>query len=756
MYSLLLQPSVAYNLTVSKDGLTELSTQLAVTAPTNRDFTLETGRIISGVVKSGDNPVAGATVTLTGGGSFRSATTASNGTYSFTGLGGASFELQASTASQLSQVQSVTFTNAQSSVSAGVLGLQTSVALTGTVTTGATPATTLRGILLGFKGPDGWVRTTTTDSLGQYGLRVLPNQAGTLFSESPGFLQFRTSANSGATGLLTNITLQALGSVSGAVTNGTAPVAGATIRLTSASPADSYLREVKTTSSGAYSVGSLPDGNYILEWVGNPLAGARQAITISGHQPVTANIQVAGCQIAGAVQDIANIPSNGYPFIVLSGGQTVYSGSTDPMGRYSVEVTAAGTYRILAQTGPGTWSSVLVEVGASDRQLLGKDLTQGQASRPLLVTNGTGQPVSGATVEARLGGLTLSTNTDSAGRASFAGMIPEAVSLVVLADGGSAVLSSASLTGSSELQIQLTANGSLEAHDDGFISSGIQGGLEIVAVRLGPRITVSRTSDSSFGGLIGSWINYPAGDYRVYVYAGSQGDSPSGRLLGISSATVTVAAGQLISASIQSVELTKRAIRLTDQSGNGLGNAVVTIKTDDGTIIDTEVTDSAGLVSVSCPPSFVPCQLAIDINGATRMVSTNLQAGANGEVGVTVALAASGLVPQPSYSATRGVIFPGVQNDLVEPDLPPAPDFNPDEPCFARKFHLYALALEELSRFRSARDETNRQWEALSAIEKATYGKLAAQAAIAGAKLISSTLSIGNSFSKLSPDQLRN
>ena len=167
-------------------------------------------------------------------------------------------------------------------------------------------------------------------------------------------------------------------------------------------------------------------------------------------------------------------------------------------------------------------------------------------------------------------------------------------------------------------------------------------------------------------------------------------------------------------------------------------------------------TDSTGKVTANCPPSFVPFKVIIALGGAVWVATSGQELGANGEISITAAGIVSGLVPQESYSPTRGIIFPGVQNGLVEPHLFPAPFEDPTNPCYAGAKRLYDLALLEIARFRSARDNTNQLWEALSDIEKATYGELASKAAIAGAKLISSTLSIGNSFSKLSPDQLRN
>jgi len=251
------------SVTVSSGATSTLNFQLSP-APTPGAITGHVTNSATGAA------IAGATVTFSGG----SATTDSNGAYSFTNVAPGTYSLTASQTGFTSQTGSVNVSSGTTST----LDFQLSPASSpGTISGRVTNITTggaVSGATVSFSGG-----STTADSSGNYTFtNVTPGTYNVTATHTGYFAVTHAATVTSGAAVTVNFALATGGKIAGTVTSaGGTPIAGAAVSITGGSISTTV--NVTTNSSGGYNSNWMPVGTYTV------------TVTASGHpaQSKTAN-----------------------------------------------------------------------------------------------------------------------------------------------------------------------------------------------------------------------------------------------------------------------------------------------------------------------------------------------------------------------------------------------------------------------------------------------------------------------------------
>jgi inhibitor of cysteine peptidase len=213
---------------------------------------------ISGTATSNGSPLSGVSVAL-GGSSSATTQTASDGTYSFSGLTKGSYTVTPSMSGYTFNPQKATvaITNKDMTESFTATALYS---ISGTVTLGSSP---LSGVTITLSGTA--KGSTTTNSDGSYSFTNLQKGSYTVTPSKTGYTfsppNSTVTLNKNVSGLKFTATALPTYSISGTVTVGNTPVAGVTVTLSGATGTGT---PVTTGADGAFSFSGLLKGSYTL------------------------------------------------------------------------------------------------------------------------------------------------------------------------------------------------------------------------------------------------------------------------------------------------------------------------------------------------------------------------------------------------------------------------------------------------------------------------------------------------------------
>ena len=305
-----LQRAGNYTVTPTRSGLTFIPPEQSFNDlradQMNINFIPEPATI-SGQVKRGSVGLSGVTITLTGGAGFtpRTVLTASNGTYTFTGVPvPGNYRITPSkTSYTFSPTQLILNQVTDDQTDQSFIATFQSYTIGGVVKLGVAglPGVTVK---LVSPAPAGFTtRATTTDSAGAYSFSNVPAGRDYIVTPTKAGYQFmptsRPLTNLSADQTTVNFLVKVY-SITGRITRtGTTTGIGAvTVRLTSPTPAGFPTRMVQTSSTGTYTFTTLPAGrNYTIKptKTGFTFSPTTQSITnLSGNVPAGASTNFTG------------------------------------------------------------------------------------------------------------------------------------------------------------------------------------------------------------------------------------------------------------------------------------------------------------------------------------------------------------------------------------------------------------------------------------------------------------------------------
>lgn len=319
VYSIATVPAGAYTATFSKSGYTTqtASVTIAHQQTTTRSVSLvhEVGTL-SGTVKYGTQPIAGASVTIAG----KTTTTASDGTYSISSIPKGSHSATYTASGYIPQGVSVTVNTGTTTTRTVYLARETGV-LTGSVTLGGQPVANVRIVLAD--------RVGYTNSLGVYTITSIPTGSHTAGFTKLGYTAQNVSITIGMnqTTVLDVSLVREPGTLSGVVTSGGFPLAGVTVSV-----------EGMTATTAA-------DGVYTL----TGLAPGTHAVTFStaGYTPQTVSVTILTGVAASKSVELLSSP-------VIHATTTKLAGSSKAKLKKSYKLS--GT---VAPAGPGKVTIVM-------------------------------------------------------------------------------------------------------------------------------------------------------------------------------------------------------------------------------------------------------------------------------------------------------------------------------------------------------------------------------------------------------------
>jgi inhibitor of cysteine peptidase len=377
-YSFQVTENGNYAVAASKAGYSFTPSSLSVTLDSadvpGRDFTADTYSI-SGTIMAGGAALSGVTVTLSGTASA-TATTDSDGYYSFpVTLKG----VYVVTPSKTGYSFSVTSTSATIGTS-DVTGLDftaVTYSISGTVTSGGSA---LAGVTVSLSGASTGSATTAAD--GSYRFTGLLNGNYTVtpalngYSFIPSSISATVSNADVAGGNFTGTVVSTTYSISGTITSGGTPLAGAIVVLSGAA-----ANAAMTDTGGNYSFTGLSNGNYTVTatLAGWDLTPASHSVTV-GSGNSTGNNFTAVYRISGT------ITAGGTAVPGATGtlsGAAAASTTTDAAGNYSLTGLTNGTYTVTPSLAGYTFTPANRSMTVSDADASGNDFTAAYPSGSL-------------------------------------------------------------------------------------------------------------------------------------------------------------------------------------------------------------------------------------------------------------------------------------------------------------------------------------------------------------------------------------
>lgn len=247
-YSMASIPATAYPATFSKSGYASQTVTVTIShqQTTTKSVSLvrEVGTL-SGTVKYGTLPIAGASVSVAG----LTTITAADGTYSIGSIPKGSQTATYTASGYITQGVSVTVNTGATTTKTVYLARETGV-FTGTVTAGGQPVASVRVMLAD--------RVGYTNSLGVYTITGIPTGSHTASFTKLGYTAQHVSATIAANQTTTlDVSLdRELGALSGVVTSSALPLSGVSVTLSGAAGATT------TGSDGVYTLTGIAPGTY--------------------------------------------------------------------------------------------------------------------------------------------------------------------------------------------------------------------------------------------------------------------------------------------------------------------------------------------------------------------------------------------------------------------------------------------------------------------------------------------------------------
>ena len=363
-YSFTLSAGGNYTVTPSKTNysfspVSASTTSLAANWAQN--FTASTNTFTaSGNITLGGNPMSGVTVALSGS-SSASATTDSNGNYSFTLNAGGSYTLTPSKANYVFSPVSVSTTSLAANWTGNFSAATAQYTAHGMATLGATP---LIGITITLTGSSSG--SATTDSNGNYSFTLNAGGNYTLTPSDPNYTFSPVSASTSAMAGIWTSNFNAV--VSGYTFSGTIKKAGAGLASVAVQLSGSASASANTDANGDYSfTGLAAGGNYTVTPSSSGYLFTPASIStasMSGNLPAQNFSAVIAYVLSGTIRH-NGMPAPGVTVSITDGASmavyargTIATTTTDSNGYFSANVLPGGSYVVTpAKSGMVFWPS---------------------------------------------------------------------------------------------------------------------------------------------------------------------------------------------------------------------------------------------------------------------------------------------------------------------------------------------------------------------------------------------------------------
>ncbi len=637
-----------------------------------------TGAISGLVTDSGGHTLAGVEVTVfdSSGNFVNSGQTGSAGTYTISGLPTGSYKAgffptgnylpqYYNGASSLTSATAVSVAapNTTPNINAK---LATGGQITGKVTGSGSPVVPLGGVAVTvYSSAGNQLQVTTTATNGTYGFSGLPsgtykvgfNAFGT------GYLpQYYNGKSSLATATAITVTAGAVtpginaqllagGGITGVVTNGaSAPQAGIDVELFDSS--GTQLASTATNYDGSYSFMGLATGSYK---IGFSLAGGdsflsqyyngASSLASATAVPVTAGAVVSAInaklvavgRVTGLVNDSLGYPLSGITVNIYDGaGNVVAASSTGGDGTYSVDVTAAGSYRVGFLPPPGnggvgsfltqyysgkatlaTANPISVTLGATTPNVNATLQRAGEISGT--VTDVAGHPLAGVNVTVYSSGSSVAAATTAQGGTYAVGGLPAGTYQVGFDTGSGANYTPVYYAGKSTLatatpvavtagavtpniNAQLSGRAQIKGTVTNSAAAGIGGAVVTVYNSAGQAIaTATTTSNGTYTATMldgGTYrVGFSASGYATQYYNQQATLTAANGVSVPSGGTVTAINAQLTASGAISGTVTNNAATPVAIAG-----VTVTVYNSAGTSVAATTTSSTGTYTVTGLP----------------------------------------------------------------------------------------------------------------------------------------------------------
>jgi hypothetical protein len=525
----------------------------------------------------GGSPLAGSTVTVTGGPSSVnvSGVTDASGILSFAGLtAGAGYTVKLTSGAQTVQQTNVsvvgnTTTNVPLAVTVGSIKV--------TVTQGVA----LAGATVTLNGPSSYAASGTTNGSGQYTFTNVPAGTGYTVSTTSGAATATSPSQTVTSGATTNVTLALpVGSIQVTVTKGGSALSGQAVSL---SGPNSFSASANTNGSGVATFSNVPAGSGYTVSTTSGAQTVSQDVTVTSGGTAPATLAIP----AGSVQ--VTVTKGGSPFsgqtVSLSGPSSYSaSGTTNGSGVVTFSNVPAGSGYTVSTTLGSQTASQNVTVTSGGTATASLDIPVGS----IKVTVTQGAALAGATVSVTgPNSFSASGTTDGSGVVTFSDVPAGSGYTASTTSYGQTVQGSATVTSGATSNVSLAIPA---------------GSVQVTVTKGGSAFsgqTVSLTGPSSYstsgttnGSGVVTFSNVPAAaGYTVSTSFGASTPSQAVTVTSGGTATATLAI------SLGSIKATVK-----NQSGTALSGVTVTLS-GPNSYSDSGTTDGSGNYTFSNVPA---------------------------------------------------------------------------------------------------------------------------------------------------------
>ena len=633
-------------------------------ATTTVNLTIPVGSI-QATVTEGGNPLANASVTVTGPNGYSVNQTANgSGVVTFAGVGtGSGYTVTAADGPATVQqtgvvVSSGTTTNVTLDISVGSIKVMVNAGTTG-----------LSGINVALTGANSYSASGSTNASGAYTFAKVPVGGGYTVTATAAGASASQGSISVAVGATTNVTLaMPTGQIRASVMIGGNGLAGQTVTLTGP---NSYSASGTTTSSGLYVFAYVPVGTgyTVSTTYGVTVTQTNQAVTKNGHTDVLLTIPSGSLKVTVQNQSSAAIAGAALT-LSSTNGVTASPGTTASNGTYTFSLPAASGYTVTAKLGAGSATSSSQTI--TNGNTTNVTITIPTGSVQVSVKNSGGSNISGGSVTLTGPNSFSATPTSQAGGVYTFANVPagNGYSAAATYGAGSGNAAGISVTSGNTASATITIpTGSIQVTVKSTGGSNLSGaGLTLS----GPG-SYSATGTTAPGGTY-TFQNVPAGS--GYSIAATYGAGSA------SSGSVSVTAGNTTSTTIT---IPTGSLNVTVQAGGLAAPDASLTLTGPGSYSATGTANGSGTYTFTDVPAGSPYTVAATYGaGSSSNPNVTVPSGSaasttvtisTGSIAVTVKNQSNGtlngasltLTGPNSYSATGST---GSGNTYTFPNVP--------------------------------------------------------------------------------------
>ena len=523
-------PSGRLTITAEHPDFLEASKRVELDGEAAVDLTLSIGGSITGTVmgKDGRSGVPGAQVLLEAQGTGMgfggdSARADASGNFLFEHLKAGRYAVSARSNAGTTASKDVVLADGQQQ-SGVLLEVASGATVVGTVS--GLPASRIAGVRV-FASSNDYSDSAVTGDDGRFTLRDVP--AGVLrVSANTSFPSLRQAVKNvdvpeGATEVPVEIVFEGSSRVSGRITRGEKPVAGANVSARPDPPvAGTFGAAEQTDEDGRYAFEGLTDGPYQIQ-VSGPGVSYRRALLVAGD--TNGDIALPAIAISGVVTESgSNEPLEGVSVQADAGTSAsafqMKRAVTDSRGYYSIEDVDPGNYQVTARKDGYQLKTRPLSIG-SESVDFNIDLARGSGLAIRGVDGLTGLPLQGLTAVAYSDSGTVAfsgfVSLDNDGKGEIGSLTPGRYSVYVFSEGYATRSFPGIVVPSPTLGIALTPGGRIEVRTDSALTA------RLVDASGAPYLFFPFRRDGRLvvPAPVAAWDHIAPGSYQLIVSSGS-------------------------------------------------------------------------------------------------------------------------------------------------------------------------------------------------------------------------------------------